>query len=372
MAIRRALRTKVTSSTTGTGTLTLAAAAANLRGPTEQFGAGPVKVGYCISGATYFEIGFGTFTSAGSSLTRDTVLESSNSDALVNLPAGTHDVLFWDPGGPLHIGATGTITLAADDFGGVVTFTGSSAATANLPALALLPAGWGARIANQGSADLTIDPNGAETINAAATLLLKPGEAADLWKTDSSWFALLDRSVTLAAGLAAGAEVLVETQTLSGSASAFDFDLAGYARYRLRFDNLVHSAAEALLLRFSTDGGATFIAGATDYHRAGVYNGSAVASGYGDIGGSALSLSMPVPAGARVAGLCEFTPGSASTPAELYFCQAHGLEPSSTYLRMQTAAGRRAANGAIDAVRLFVATGTFGAGGRASLYGVRA
>lgn len=366
MAVRRALRTKVTSSTTGTGTLTLAAPLANLRGPAEQFGAGPVKVAYCISGATYFEIGFGTFTSAGSSLTRDTVLESSNSDALVNLPAGTHDVLFWDPGGPLHIAATGTITLAADDFGGGVTFTGSSAASANLPALALLPAGWAARIANQGTADLTIDPNGAETINSAATLVLKPGEAADAWKADSGWFAVLDRIAT------PPAEVLIATQTLAASASAFDFDLAGYARYRLRFDNLVHSAAEALLLRFSNDGGATFIAGALDYHRAGVYNGAAVASGYGDIGGSALSLSMPVPAGARVAGVCEFTPGSASTPAELYFCQAHGLEPSSNYLRMQTAAGRRAANGAVDAMRLFVATGTFSAGGRASLYGVRA
>lgn len=193
MAVRRVLRVKTTSTTTGTGTLTLASAAANLRGPSEQYGSGPLKVAYCISGATYYEIGFGTFTSSGLTLTRDAVVESSNSDGLVNLPAGTHDLLFWDPGGPLHVAITGTASPVPDDFGARYDFTGSSAANINLPAVAGLPQGWAQGAVNNGTADLTIDPNAAELVNGASTLVLRPGDSATWWCAGSAWRAQVVR-----------------------------------------------------------------------------------------------------------------------------------------------------------------------------------
>jgi hypothetical protein len=52
---------------------------------------------YCITDATNWEVGIGVSTDAGTSLSRTTVLESSNSNALVNFPAGTKTVFVTFP-----------------------------------------------------------------------------------------------------------------------------------------------------------------------------------------------------------------------------------------------------------------------------------
>jgi len=82
-------RVQETSTTTGTGTLTLAGAATGFRTFTAAFGNG-VSVYYVIAGGSEYEIGIGT-TGAGT-LSRDTVLQSSNAGALVPLSAGLKDV----------------------------------------------------------------------------------------------------------------------------------------------------------------------------------------------------------------------------------------------------------------------------------------
>ena len=82
-------RVKETSTTTGTGTLTLGGAATGFQTFSTAFGNG-VSVYYVISGGSEWEVGIGT-TGAGT-LSRDTVLKSSNANALVSLSAGTKDV----------------------------------------------------------------------------------------------------------------------------------------------------------------------------------------------------------------------------------------------------------------------------------------
>jgi len=52
---------------------------------------------YCITDATNWEVGIGVSTDAGTSLSRTTVLESSNSNALVDFPAGTKTVFVTVP-----------------------------------------------------------------------------------------------------------------------------------------------------------------------------------------------------------------------------------------------------------------------------------
>lgn len=85
-------RVKETSTTTGTGDFTLAGAVAQF----QSFSAG-IVVGnmcqYAIVGqsGTEWETGIGTLTGS-STLRRDKVYQSSNSDALVNFSAGTKDV----------------------------------------------------------------------------------------------------------------------------------------------------------------------------------------------------------------------------------------------------------------------------------------
>ena len=82
-------RVKESSTTTGTGTLTLDGAATGFQTFSGAFG-NSVSVYYVIAGGSEWEIGIGT-TGAGT-LTRDTVLQSSNADAKVVFSAGTKDV----------------------------------------------------------------------------------------------------------------------------------------------------------------------------------------------------------------------------------------------------------------------------------------
>ena len=90
-------RVKETSTTTGTGTLTLAGAATGFQS-FAVIGNGNTTY-YAIYDRTSqdWEVGVGTYTSSGTTLTRDSVLESSNSGSLVNFGAGTKDVFCTYP-----------------------------------------------------------------------------------------------------------------------------------------------------------------------------------------------------------------------------------------------------------------------------------
>ena len=87
-------RVKETSTTTGTGTFDLAGAETGFESFVSGIGNGNVTY-YAISndGTAEFEVGFGTVTDAATdTLSRDTIISSSNSDALVNFSAGTKTV----------------------------------------------------------------------------------------------------------------------------------------------------------------------------------------------------------------------------------------------------------------------------------------
>lgn len=80
-------RVKETSTTTGTGTYTLAGAVTGFEAFSEV-GDGNTTY-YCCTDGTDFEVGIGTYTASGTTLTRTTILQSSNSDNAVNWTAGT-------------------------------------------------------------------------------------------------------------------------------------------------------------------------------------------------------------------------------------------------------------------------------------------
>ncbi len=89
----RADRVKDTTTTTGTGSLTLSGTApTGYQSFGSAFATGDV-VDYCIVGqsSAEWEVGQGVFTSA-TTLSRDVVLASSNAGALVSFSAGTKDV----------------------------------------------------------------------------------------------------------------------------------------------------------------------------------------------------------------------------------------------------------------------------------------
>ena len=87
-------RVKETSTTTGTGTFDLAGAETGFESFVSGVGNGN-QTYYAISndGTNEFEVGIGTVTDATpDTLSRDTIISSSNSDAAVNFSAGTKTV----------------------------------------------------------------------------------------------------------------------------------------------------------------------------------------------------------------------------------------------------------------------------------------
>jgi len=88
-------RVKETTTTTGTGTITLAGASSGFQSFSTIGNANTTY--YTIAGGTEWEVGLGTYTSSGNTLSRDTVLESSNGGSLVNFSAGTKDVFVTYP-----------------------------------------------------------------------------------------------------------------------------------------------------------------------------------------------------------------------------------------------------------------------------------
>ena len=86
-------RVKETSTTTGTGAFTLAGAVTGF----EAFSAGignnnTTYYGIFNGGTAEFEVGLGTLNGDSSTLTRTTVISSSNSDNAVSFSSGTKDV----------------------------------------------------------------------------------------------------------------------------------------------------------------------------------------------------------------------------------------------------------------------------------------
>jgi hypothetical protein len=88
-------RVKETTTTTGTGTLTLLGAASGFQS-FSVIGDGNTTY-YTIDGGTEWEVGIGTYTSSGTTLSRDTILESSNGGTAVNFSAGTKNVFVTYP-----------------------------------------------------------------------------------------------------------------------------------------------------------------------------------------------------------------------------------------------------------------------------------
>ena len=129
-------RVQETTTTTGTGTLTLAGAKTDFQS-FAAIGDGNTTF-YSVAGTQTdeWEVGIGTYTASGTTLSRDTVLASSNSGSLVNFSAGEKNVfctypagksLYEDASGDVSISGGATITGDVSISGGA-TITGDASA----------------------------------------------------------------------------------------------------------------------------------------------------------------------------------------------------------------------------------------------------
>ena len=141
-------RAKMTTATTGTGTITLGSAADGY----QTFAAAGISnadtVRYTIEDGNNWEIGTGTYTASGTTLTRS-VTESSNSGSAINLSGDA--VVF--------------LTLAAQDLSPTVTLTGAVTGSGTLTDLGDVS------IATTATSDPTITLTGAVTGSGTMTNL---------------------------------------------------------------------------------------------------------------------------------------------------------------------------------------------------------
>ena len=89
-------RVKETTTTTGTGTYTLAGAVTGFATFTANLSNSDTTY-YACTDNTNFEVGIGTFTTSGTTLARTTVLASSNSNNAVNWSSGTRTIFITYP-----------------------------------------------------------------------------------------------------------------------------------------------------------------------------------------------------------------------------------------------------------------------------------
>ncbi len=112
-------RVKETTTTTGTGTVSLGGAVTGFRAFSSAFATGTV-VYYCITDGTNWEVGYGAVTTGTPwALARSTVLASSNAGALVSFAAGSKDVFCTMPAAEIdtHAATRKATPVNADEFG---------------------------------------------------------------------------------------------------------------------------------------------------------------------------------------------------------------------------------------------------------------
>ena len=105
-------RVNETSTTTGTGTFTLAGAVTGFQSFAAIGDGNTTYYAIVLQGGSEFEVGLGTYTSSGTTLSRDTILSSSNSNNAVNFSAGTKNV-FCDYPAPKAVYEDATETAFA-------------------------------------------------------------------------------------------------------------------------------------------------------------------------------------------------------------------------------------------------------------------
>ena len=155
-------RIKETTTTTGTGTYTLAGAATGFEA-FSQIGDGNTTY-YCCTDGTDFEVGIGTYTASGTTLARTTILQSSNSDAAVNWTSGTRDIFCTQPADKaVFLNASDNIELADDEK--IVLGTGGD--------LEIFHDGTASHIKDAGTGNLKLQAN-------AAVQMFKTGQ--NLWR----------------------------------------------------------------------------------------------------------------------------------------------------------------------------------------------
>ena len=125
---------------------------------------------------------------------------------------------------PVTTFSTSGITVATSNRASAFVWTGTGSGTLNLLTAASAGNNFFVFVRNEGGGDLTIDPAGSETINSAATLVLRPGDSATLITDGVEWYTI---------GL--GQQAVFAFDYTSISVTGGDYTLAGSELNRIAY-----------------------------------------------------------------------------------------------------------------------------------------
>jgi len=207
-------RVKETTTTTGTGALTLGGAVTGF----ETFGTGvgnsnTTYYAVTLGGSSEFEVGLGTLNGDSTTITRTTVISSSNSDSAVNFSAGTKTIFCTIPASKsVFLDASGNATLGADlsvgddltILGGLIDLKSNSGSASQIK--------FYCEVSNAHAQTLTAQPH-----SAAATNTLRLPDSGDSGTQD---LVAVDTTQTLT-------NKSLTAPTITGTAVMADLDISG-------------------------------------------------------------------------------------------------------------------------------------------------
>lgn len=103
-------------------------------------------------------------------------LPAQTSDGLTRMLKSLNGVASWGMTGISRTARTSNTALATSDNGNLIDIT-SGTFTQTFTAAATLTSGWYCYIRNSGTGDITLDPNGSETIDGLTSFVMYPGES---------------------------------------------------------------------------------------------------------------------------------------------------------------------------------------------------
>jgi len=186
-------RAKVSTATTGTGTITLGAAESGYQTFADAGVVDADVVRYVIEDGTAWEIGSGTYTASGTTLSR--TLGESSTGSLLSLTGAA--VVFVAATAEDILTATVTLdnktaayTVVEGDIGKTIYVTGDGTFTISLTSAATLGSGFNVKVWNTGNGVITIDPAGSEYIDSAtgSPQVLYAYEGIELVSDGTNWY----------------------------------------------------------------------------------------------------------------------------------------------------------------------------------------